>query len=74
MKATGSIIAEFSDLHSRYQKAHRRMAVLQSTAIEGMRKVGIGCITEESRTEFAALEQEITGTLARMREICNMLH
>ncbi|MFC1864781.1 hypothetical protein ACFLYG_03025 [Chloroflexota bacterium] len=74
MEATQPIIAEFSDLHDRFRKAFKRIDVLQSTAIEGMRKVGIGCITEESRAEFAALEKEINLFLARMREICEALH
>jgi hypothetical protein len=39
-----------------------------------MKKVGIGCITEESRAEFSALESEINMVLSRMREICNSLH
>lgn len=74
MKATQPIITEFSDLHNRYRNANERMTVLQATAIEGMRKVGVGCITEESRTEFAALGKEINLVLARMREICDALH
>ena len=74
MRATQPIIAEFSNLHDRFKKASNRIGVLQSTAIEGMRKVGIGCITDESRAEFANLEKEINLVLARMREICEALH
>ncbi|MFC2005172.1 hypothetical protein ACFLUY_02995 [Chloroflexota bacterium] len=74
MEATQAIIAEFSDLHDRFKKAVKRIDILQSTAVEGMRKVGIGCITEESRAEFATLEKEINLVLARMREICEALH
>ncbi len=74
MKATQSIISEFTELHGRYIKACARMQILQATAMEGMKKVGIGCITEESRAEFSTLESEINLVLARMREICNSLH
>ena len=68
------LMREFSELHNRYKKAHERIVVLQATAIEGNRKMGVGCLTEESRAEFAALEKEINLVLARMREICEALH
>ena len=74
MKATEQIIQEFSHLHTRYMEAHQRMAMLQGAALEGMRKIGIGCITEESREEFKSLKAEIEHILARMREICDSLH
>jgi hypothetical protein len=74
METTQSIVAEFSSLHDRYKRADKRITILQATAIEGIRKVGIGCITEGSRAEFAALEKEINLVLARMREICEALH
>ena len=74
MEVTKLIIAEFTELRDRFNKACRRILVLQATAMEGMQKVGIGCITEESRTEFASLEKEINVVLARMREICEALH
>ena len=74
MKATQPIITEFCDLHDRFKKAFKRIDVLQSTAIEGMRKVGVGCLTEESRAKFIALQEEVNLILARMREICETLH
>ena len=67
-------VAEFIELHNRYMEAHERMTFLQTTAIEGMRKIGVGCITEESRTEFAILQKEIGSVLVRMKEICEELH
>ena len=74
MKVTESVITEFTELHDRYKKAHKQMVVLQATAIEGMRKIGVGCLTEESRTKFIALEREVNQVLAGMREICEALH
>ena len=74
MELTQSVIAEFSGLYERYNKAHERIIVLQATALEGMRKIGVGCLTEESRAEFVVLEKEINLVLARMREICEALH
>lgn len=73
MKATESIIQEFGALHRRYLKAHERMVVLQGAALEGMRKIGIGCLTQESRHEFRSLKTEIEQILSRMKEICDSL-
>ena len=74
MKATKSQIAEFSELHRRYREANDRMLVLQATAFEGMRKIGEGCTTKESMAEFAELQKEIGLILARIREVCELLH
>ena len=74
MKSPQSVAREFSDLHDRFRKACGRIVVLQATAIEGMQKIGTGCLTEESRAEFIALEKEINLVLSRMREICEALH
>lgn len=74
MVASEQIIAEFTDLHRQYREASRKIEVLQAMAVEGIRKVGVGCLTEESRTEFIALQEEINRILARMREICEALH
>ena len=73
MKATDALIAEFIDLHDRYKKADERMLMLQGVAVEGMRKIGVGCITEKSKVEFIALKKEIEAVLARMKEICASL-
>jgi hypothetical protein len=73
MKATAALIAEFVDLHERYQKADTRMLILQNSAVEGMRNLGVGCVTEKSREEFASLKKEIETVLARMKEICSSL-
>jgi len=70
MKATEALIAEFVDLHERYKKADKRMLLPQETAAEGMRKIGVGCVTEKSKEEFAALKKEIESVLSRMKEIC----
>jgi len=69
-----SMSAEFQTLHNRYRKVNERMSFLQATAAEGIRKIGVGCITEESRAEFVALQKEIMLVLARMKEICDTLH
>ncbi|MFC1946456.1 hypothetical protein ACFLXY_00900 [Chloroflexota bacterium] len=74
MAVSEAIINEFSELHERYTAANKKILVLQATAIEGIRKIGVGCITEGSRAEFIALEKEINDSLARMREICESLH
>jgi hypothetical protein len=75
MKATmEAISAEFEGLHHRYLKANERMVLLQATAFEGIRKIGVACITEKSRAEFAALQKEIVLVLAKMKEICDTLH
>ena len=74
MAVPESIISEFTGLHERYKAANEKILVLQATAIEGIRKIGVGCLTEESRSEFISLEKEINGSLARMREICESLH
>jgi len=73
MKATESIIAEFIGLHERYKKADGRMLILQDLAVEGMRKIGVGCVTEKSKQEFTALKKEIESVLSRMKEICSSL-
>jgi len=73
MKATESVIAEFVGLHNRYKKANERMLMLQGSAVEGMRKIGVGCITEKSKEEFVALKKEIESVLFRMKEICSSL-
>jgi hypothetical protein len=74
MGVSESVLTEFKQLHESYKEAHEKILVLQATAIEGIRKIGVGCITEESRTEFISLEKEINRTLSRMREICESLH
>ena len=74
MAVSESIISEFTELHERYKAANAKILVLQATAIEGIRKIGVGCITEGSRAEFISLEKEINDSLARMREICESLH
>jgi hypothetical protein len=66
--------AEFEALHDRYLKANERMVFLQAVAVEGIRKIGVGCIQDESRAEFAALQKEIGLVLDRMKEICETLH
>lgn len=71
MEATS---AEFEALHGRYLRANERMLFLQATAFEGIRKIGVGCITKKSRIEFAALQKEITLLLANMKEICDTLY
>lgn len=73
MKVTESLAAEFESLNNRYKKADERMLMLQGAAVEGMRKIGIGCITEKSKEEFVALQKEIESVLASMREICSSL-
>ena len=74
MKATEQTIQEFAELHQRYLAAQERMSVLQAAALEGMRKIGIGCVTAESRQEFTKLKTEMEQVLARMQVICNSLH
>ena len=74
MAVPDAIISEFTGLHEKYKAANGKILVLQATAIEGIRKIGVGCITEESRAEFIALEKDINDSLARMREICESLH
>ena len=75
MKATmETISAEFEALHYRYLKANERMVFLQAAATEGIRKIGVGCITEEARAEVVALHKEIVLVLAKMKEICDSLH
>lgn len=69
-----SVIRDFAELHERYIKAHSKIIVLQATAIEGIRKIGVGCLTRETRDEFIALEKEINETLEGMRRICESLH
>ena len=73
MKATESQKAEFRELHNRYRKASERMLVLQASVAEGMRKIGEGCATEESKEEFTSLQKDIEIVLSRMREICESL-
>jgi len=70
MKGTESVIAEFVGLHNRYKKADERMLMLQDSAVEGMRKIGVGCITDKSKEEFVAQKKEIELVLARMKDIC----
>ncbi len=72
MKATKEQIAEFIEMHSRYRKASERMLVLQASVAEGMRKIGEGCTTEESKAEFTTLKGEIEQILARMKQICDL--
>ena len=74
MAVSESVINEFTELHEKYKAADEKILVLQATAIEGIRKIGVGCITEASRAEFISLEEEITDSLARMRKICESLH
>ena len=74
MAVSESIISEFNELHEKYKAANEKILVLQATAVEGIRKIGVGCITEESRAEFITLEKEICDSLARMRAICESLH
>jgi len=75
MKTTMETISvEFEALHYRYLKANERMLFLQASATEGIRKIGVGCITKESRAEFVALQREIVLVLAKMKEICDSLH
>ena len=75
MKATvENISIEFEALHDRYLKANERMALLQATAVEGIRKIGVGCITQESRDEFVTLQKEIGLVLVKMKDICDTLH
>ena len=73
MKATESVTAEFVGLRDRYKKADERMLMLQDSAVEGMRKIGVGCITDKAKEEFVAQKKEIESVLARMKEICSSL-
>jgi hypothetical protein len=70
---TERLVAEFIELHHRYKKADERIMVLQSSAIEGMRKIGTGCLEARLKTEFVTLAVEITRLLARMQEICQSM-
>jgi hypothetical protein len=70
MKASAALIAEFVDLNERYKKADMRILILQNSAVEGMRNLGVGCVTEKSKEEFASLKREIESVLSRMKEIC----
>jgi len=74
LKASDAVIKEFTALHERYIKAHQRMVLLQKTAIEGLLHIGVGCINETSRQEFASLKTEIDETLTGMKKICDSLH
>ena len=74
MAVSESVIKEFTQLHEKYKAANEKILVLQASAIEGIRKIGVGCITEGSREEFSLLEKEINDSLARMRELCESLH
>ena len=74
MAVQESVIKEFTELHERYKTANEKILVLQAMAVEGIRKIGVGCITEGSREAFVSLEKEINDSLARMREICESLH
>lgn len=73
MKPTESLITEFAGLHSRYMRANERMLPLQGAAVEGMRKIGVGCVSQKSKEEFMNLKIEIESVLARMKEICSTL-
>ena len=74
MAISESVIDEFKELHENYKTANEKILVLQAMAIEGLRKIGVGCITEESREEFILLEKAINDSLERMREICESFH
>ncbi len=73
-KTIDEIATEFGALHVRYLKAHERMVYLQAVAVEGIRKIGVGCIQEESRAEFVALKKEINLVLNRMKKMCDIFH
>ena len=73
MKPTESITTEFIGLHSEYRRANERMLLLQGAAVEGMRKIGVGCVTQKSKEEFVELKSEIESVLGRMKEICASL-
>ena len=73
MKPTESVTTEFIGLHKRYKAADERMLLLQGAAVEGMRKIGVGCVTQKSKTEFADLKNELEAVLGRMKEICATL-
>ncbi len=74
MAVSESVIKEFTELHDKYKSANEKILVLQATALEGIRKIGVGCITEESRAEFISLEKDINDALTGMRKICESLH
>ena len=74
MESLESLSREFDGLRRRYALANERMMPLQATAVEGLRKIGVGCLTEESKAEFLELVQEISAVLDRMRKICESLH
>ena len=74
MAVSESVIKEFTELHEKYKSANEKILVLQATALEGIRKIGVGCITEESRAEFMSLEKDINDALTGMRKICESLH
>ena len=44
MEVRESILREFSGLHNRYVKVNERMLVLQAAAVEGLGKIGTGCV------------------------------
>ncbi|UCE97607.1 MAG: hypothetical protein JSV74_06605 [Dehalococcoidia bacterium] len=75
MKVTiDELATEFETFQARYLKAHERMVFMQEVMVEGIRKIGVGCIQEESRAEFVALKKEINLILNRMKKICDTLH
>lgn len=73
VKATEAMVQEFSQLHQKYMEADKRMLILQGVALEGMRKIGVGCTPKESKEEFKTLKGEIERVLARMKEICESI-
>ena len=72
-EATEATLKEFIQLHHRFLEADKRMVVLQGAALEGMRKIGVGCTLAESKKEFKSLKKEIEQVLARMEEICDSM-
>jgi hypothetical protein len=67
------IIAEFSSLHEKFVQDSTKLTELQRGILMGMRDIGVGCETKETKTRFLALKKEIEDTLANMKKICERI-
>ncbi len=67
------VIAEFSGLHEKFVQDSTKLTELQRGILMGMRDIGVGCETKETKIRFLELKKEIEDTLARMKKICDRI-
>ena len=67
------VIDEFAGLHEKFIQDSATMAEIQRGVLMGMRDIGVGCETEDTKIQFFKLKGEIEATLEEMKKMCDKI-